>query len=62
MRCSITFLQFAKGAQITFGAVAKGNLSPFFARGIRELHAKPIILAIDRWGNLIWNKTKWRAV
>jgi hypothetical protein len=55
-------LQFAKGAQITFGAVAKGNLSPFFARGIRELHAKPIILAIDRWGNLIWNKTKWRAV
>jgi hypothetical protein len=29
MRCSITLWQFAKRAQITFGAVAKGNLLPF---------------------------------
>jgi hypothetical protein len=29
MRCSITLWQFAKGSQITFGAVAKGNLLPF---------------------------------
>ncbi len=28
MRCSITLWQFAKRAQITFGAVAKGNLLP----------------------------------
>ena len=28
-RCSITLWQFAKRAQITFGAVAKGNLLPF---------------------------------
>jgi hypothetical protein len=29
MRCSITLWQIAKRAQITFGAVAKGNLLPF---------------------------------
>jgi hypothetical protein len=29
MQCSITLWQFAKRAQITFGAVAKGNLLPF---------------------------------
>ena len=29
MRCSVTLWQFAKRAQITFGAVAKGNLLPF---------------------------------
>ena len=29
MRCSITLWQFAKRAQITFGAVTKGNLLPF---------------------------------
>ncbi len=29
MRCSFTLWQFAKRAQITFGAVAKGNRSPF---------------------------------
>jgi hypothetical protein len=29
MRCSITLWQFAKRAQKTFGAVAKGNLLPF---------------------------------
>jgi hypothetical protein len=47
MRCSITLWQFAKGAQITFGDVAKGNRSPckHFAGGIHELHAKPITLA-----------------
>ncbi len=30
MRCSITLWQFAKRAKITFGAVAKGNLLPFW--------------------------------
>jgi hypothetical protein len=30
-----------------------GLLFKHFARGIRELHAKPIILAIYRWENLI---------
>ena len=29
MRCSVTLWQFAKRAQITFGAVTKGNLLPF---------------------------------
>jgi len=29
MRYSITLRKFAKRAQTTFGAVAKGNLSPF---------------------------------
>jgi len=29
MRCSITLWQFAKRAQITFGAVSKGNMLPF---------------------------------
>jgi hypothetical protein len=29
MRCSITLRQFAKSAQITFGAIAIGNLLPF---------------------------------
>ena len=29
MRCSVTLWQSAKRAQITFGAVAKGNLLPF---------------------------------
>jgi hypothetical protein len=27
--CAVTLWQFAKRAQITFGAVAKGNLLPF---------------------------------
>jgi hypothetical protein len=54
MRCSITLRQFAKGAQTTFGAVAKGKRSPFmhFAYGIRKLHAfhaKPNISATYRW-------------
>ncbi len=29
MRCSVALWQFAIRAQITFGAVAKGNLLPF---------------------------------
>ena len=29
MRCSVTLWKFAKRAQITFGAVTKGNLLPF---------------------------------
>ncbi len=29
MRCSITLWQFAERAQITFGAIAKGNPLPF---------------------------------
>jgi hypothetical protein len=42
-------------SQTTFGAVEKVKGLPFkhFAREIRELHAKPIILAIFRWENLI---------
>jgi hypothetical protein len=36
MRCSITLWQFATRAQITFGAVAKGNLLPFLI----TLHAE----------------------
>jgi hypothetical protein len=58
MQCSITLWQFAKGAQTTFGAVAKSNRSLFFkhfAPGIRELHAKPIILALGEL-NLEYNK------
>ncbi len=36
MRCSITLWQFAKRAQITFGAVAKGNLLPFWLLCMRN--------------------------
>jgi len=36
MRCSITLWQFAKGAQITFSAVAKGNRSPFWSLCMRN--------------------------
>jgi hypothetical protein len=44
MRCSITLLQFAERAQITSGAVAKGNLLLFglLVCGIRELHPTQI--------------------
>jgi hypothetical protein len=37
MRCSITLGKFAKGAHITFGAVAKGNRSPFRSLCMRNL-------------------------
>jgi hypothetical protein len=60
------FTEFACGAPLPFGNMLKGLKKllmllqkviglPFkhFARGIRELHAKPIILAIYRWENLI---------
>jgi hypothetical protein len=36
MRCSITLWQFAKRAQITFSAVAKGNLLPFWLLCMRN--------------------------
>ncbi len=32
MRYSVNLRQFAKRAQITFGAIAKGNLLPFAMR------------------------------
>ena len=57
---------FACGAPLPFGNLLKGLKHllvllqkaiglPFkhFAHGIRELHAKPIILAIYRWENWI---------
>ena len=53
MRCSITLWQFAKRAQITFGAVAKGNLLPFWLLCMRN---PPIACNADhvlpyRWEN-----------
>ncbi len=36
MRCSITFWHFAKRSQITFGAVAKSNLLPFWLLCMRN--------------------------
>jgi hypothetical protein len=66
MQFLLNFTEFACGAPLPFGNFLKGLKHllvllqkaiglPFkhFAHGIRELHAKPIILAIYRWENLI---------
>ncbi len=58
MQFLLNFTEFACGAPLPFGNLLKGQKViglPFkhFAGGIRELHAKPIILAIYRWENLI---------
>jgi hypothetical protein len=66
MQFLLNFTEFACGALLPFGNLLKGLKQllvllqkviglPFkhFARGIRELHAKPIILAIYRRENLI---------
>jgi hypothetical protein len=49
MRCSITLWQFAKRAQITFGAVASGNRSPFWSLCIRNLR---IACKADHFSNI----------
>ncbi len=66
MEFLLNFTEFACGAPLTFGNLLKGLKQllvllqkvislPFkhFARRIRELHAKPIIFAINRLENLI---------
>jgi hypothetical protein len=75
MQFLFDFTEFACGAPLPFGNLLKGLKQllvllqkeigfPFkhFAHGIRELHAKPIILAIYCWEKLIWDKRKWRRV
>jgi hypothetical protein len=65
MQFLLNFTEFACGAPLPFGNLLKGLKQllvllqkviglPFkhFARGIRELHAKPIIFAKYRWENL----------
>jgi hypothetical protein len=65
MQFLLNFTEFACGAPLPFGNLLKGLkqllvllqkvigfLFKHCARGIRELHAKPIILAIYRWENL----------
>ncbi len=49
MRCSITLWQFAKKAQITFGAVAKGNRSAFWSICMRNLR---IACNTDHFSNI----------
>ncbi len=66
MQFLLNFTEFACGAPLPSSNLLKvlkqllvllqkviGLPFKHFARGIRELHAKPIILAIYRWGNLI---------
>jgi len=63
MRCSIKLYEFAKWAQITFGAVAKRkmvngyHLDPF-ACSNDELHATSSMSAIYQWENFILNQLK----
>jgi hypothetical protein len=66
MQFLLNFTEFACGSPLHFGNLLKGIKQilvllqkviglpcKHFARGIRELNAKPIILAIYRWENLI---------
>jgi hypothetical protein len=66
MQFLLNFTEFVFGAPFPFGNLLKGLKQllmllqkvtglPFkhFESGIRKLHAKPIILAIYRWENLI---------
>jgi hypothetical protein len=65
MQFLLNFTEIACGAPLPFGNLLKGLkqllvllqkviglLFKHFASGIRELHAKPIILAIYCWENL----------
>jgi hypothetical protein len=65
MGCSITLWQFAKRAQITFGAVAKCNWSPFGSLCMRNLriacNADHVSNTVYRWENLIQKKNKIEA-